>query len=424
MPKQMIQKQILTLLLIISSIITFGQETNPNDTNATRKNSINLFIDCNYCDIEHFKNEITFVNYVRDRKESDVHIIITEMETGSGGTEYTISFYGHNKFEGFDDTLTFSLPANYTHDEERTAQINYIKLGLVSYVAKTPMGKKISVVYQDSNENEKEEIVEDKWKSWVFDTDLSGWMSGEETYSKYNLWSNIGVSKVTPKVKIEINYHNYYRESIYRFEEDTLTTIQRSNYGSFLYVKSLGEHWSIGGFVDLSSSTFNNREIAFISAPAIEYNLFKYSDATTKQLRFLYRVGYQYNKYIDTTIFNKIEEGLPYHNLSISFKYVKQWGTLESRISWSNYLNDFSKYSVGVRLGGSIKVFKGLSISLRGNIYQKRDQIALKKEDASTEDILLQQREMSSQYNFWTNFGLSYTFGSIYNNVVNPRFDY
>ena len=417
-------KKFITLLLLTISIISFAQETNPNDTDAVRKNSINLFIDCNYCDIEHFKNEITFVNYVRDRKESDVHIIITEMTTGSGGTEYTISFYGHNKFDGFNDTLKFSLPANYTDDEERNAQIDMIKLGLVSYVAKTPMGKKISVVYKDANKKTNDEIVEDKWKSWVFDASLSGWMSGEETYSNYDIWSNIGISKITPEKKIEINYNNSYNESIYRFDWDTLTTIQRSNYGSFLYVKSLGEHWSVGGFSNLSSSTFSNKELALTVAPAIEYNLFKYSDATTKQLRFLYRAGYQYNKYIDTTIFNKIEEGLPYHNLSISFKYVKQWGTLESRISWSNYLNDFSKYNVGIRLGGSIKIFKGLSLRLWGNIYQKRDQVALRKGDASTEDILLQQREMSSQYNFWTNFGLSYTFGSIYNNVVNPRFDY
>jgi len=30
---------------------------------------------------------------------------------------------------------------------------------------------------------------------------------------------------------------------------------------------------------------------------------------------------------------------------------------------------------------------------------------------------------MQTDYNLWINAGLSYTFGSIYNNVVNPRFN-
>ena len=52
-----------------------------------------------------------------------------------------------------------------------------------------------------------------------------------------------------------------------------------------------------------------------------------------------------------------------------------------------------------------------------------RDQITLKKGTTTAEDILTRQHEMETDYNFWVNFGLSYTFGSIYNNVVNPRFE-
>jgi len=42
---------------------------------------------------------------------------------------------------------------------------------------------------------------------------------------------------------------------------------------------------------------------------------------------------------------------------------------------------------------------------------------------ASLEEILLRRRELETSYYYYFSIGLSYTFGSIYNNVVNPRFD-
>jgi hypothetical protein len=419
----MIKKYFFALVLISISILLNAQETNPTDTEAVRKNSINLFIDCGNCDIEHFKNEITFVNYVRDRKESDVQIIITEMGTGSGGTEFTLTFYGHNKFEGFNDTLSFPLPANYTDDEKRTAQINMIKLGLVSYVAKTPMGKNLSVVYDNPNKDEEEKIVEDKWKSWVFESNISGYSNGDDVYNNNNLWTRFNISKVTPDIKIEFSYNNNYSESIYRLTDDTIKTYTNSNYISLLTVKSINEHWSYGGFANVYGNSYSNIDLGVSIAPAIEYNLFKYSEATTKQLRFLYRAGYKRMNYIDTTIYDKTEENLFYQHLSINFEYVKQWGSIGCSLYGQSYFHDFSKNNVGINLSTDIRLFKGLSLRVSGGYSQNRDQLALRKEETSTEDILLRQKEVATNYHFWASYGLTYTFGSIYNNVVNPRFD-
>ncbi len=96
---------------------------------------------------------------------------------------------------------------------------------------------------------------------------------------------------------------------------------------------------------------------------------------------------------------------------------------MEGSVYASNYLNEFSKNRIGIQLGSDIRLFKGLSFRLHGGYSQKRDQISIAKETSSKEDILLRKTEMASDYSFWVNFGLSYTFGSIYNNVVNPRFD-
>ena len=36
-----------------------------------------VFIDCRGCDRDYFREEITYVNYVRDRKDADIHVLDT-----------------------------------------------------------------------------------------------------------------------------------------------------------------------------------------------------------------------------------------------------------------------------------------------------------------------------------------------------------
>jgi len=49
------------------------------------------------------------------------------------------------------------------------------------------------------------------------------------------------------------------------------------------------------------------------------------------------------------------------------------------------------------------------------------DQLHIPKGDASLEEVLLRRRDLLTTYEYEVNVGFSYTFGSIYNNVVNTR---
>ena len=42
--------------------------------------------------------------------------------------------------------------------------------------------------------------------------------------------------------------------------------------------------------------------------------------------------------------------------------------------------------------------------------------------EASTEDVLLRLRQLQSGYSYFVGFGISYSFGSKVNNIVNPRY--
>jgi hypothetical protein len=70
----------------------------------------------------------------------------------------------------------------------------------------------------------------------------------------------------------------------------------------------------------------------------------------------------------------------------------------------------------------NVRLFKGFSVNLFGEFSRTRDQVYLPRGEASTEEILLRQRQLLTGYQYSFEFGFSYTFGSIFNNIVNPRF--
>lgn len=421
----MINKLILTLFLLFASLIAISQEPAADSTKISRENALNIFIDCHGCDQIYFKEHFTIVNYVRDRKESDVHILITEMRTGGGGTEFSLQFIGRNKYKALNDTITYSLPTDYTNDEERISLLKHIQLGLVPYILKTEFADKLNLTINSNLETVKEK---DPWKNWVFRLSANGWGQVQKSYTDFNINSALSIKKVTADIKVESRISSNYEESKVRlYENDSLVyssdTYQRSYRFSNLITKSIGEHFGIGGFFNIRTSTYQNLELKANISPAIEYNVFKYSQASSKQLRFLYSVGYIHFNYIDTTIYNKTNEGLFNQELRILFKYVTDWGSVEASVYGSNYLNDFSLFNFGSFVGTDVRLFKGLSFNLWGGLSIPRDQITLKKGDTTAEDALTRQHEMQTDYNLWINAGLSYTFGSIYNNVVNPRFN-
>jgi hypothetical protein len=125
-----------------------GQEA--ADTAQAPDEALHVFMDCRsrYCDFDHFRREIAFVNYVRDRRDSEVHVLVTTRRTGSGGEEFTIEFIGQGDFETVDDTLFYFSSDTDVEDEIRGGLTHTLKLGLVRYVARLPMAERLDVTYE------------------------------------------------------------------------------------------------------------------------------------------------------------------------------------------------------------------------------------------------------------------------------------
>ena len=419
---EMVKRCGLALLVLLVAVEFFSlpavsaQET---DIEALKKTAPKVYIDCSGCDIDYIRTEITFVNYVRDRKEAQVHVLVTTLRTGSGGREYTLSFLGQNEFTGVNDIQKFFSDPTDTEDEIRQGLVQALKIGLMTYVARTPIASRMAISYQ---KEEEEEVVRDKWKSWVFSLSSSGYFSGEESYAYHSLRLNLSANRVTPELKIRLSLAGSHYLSQYKYDTETIKTALEGYDFNGLAVFSLNEHWSVGGYVKASSSTYENIRFSFSPSPAVEYNFFPYAQSTRRQLRCLYSLKFAGVRYREETIYDKMSESLWGQALTVTLDLKEKWGTISTSLAGSHYFHDFSKYNLTFFTAISLNLTKGLNIFAFGGGSRIQDQLNLAKGGATLEEVLLRRKQLATSYNYFFSFGLSYTFGSIFTNVVNPRF--
>jgi hypothetical protein len=125
--------------------------------------------------------------------------------------------------------------------------------------------------------------VRDPWNHWVFRVGAGGSLSAEQQQQFANANGSLSVSRVTEAWKIGIRLRGSYFES--QFEINDTTTIESVTefYGAEgLLVRSVGNHWGVGLQQDTESSTFSNYDLAFRLGPAVEYNIFPYSQSTRR----------------------------------------------------------------------------------------------------------------------------------------------
>lgn len=396
-----------------------GQDAE-SEIDLKRDKALKVFLDCRTCDMNFTREEIPYVNYVRDVKEAEVFILVSSQAAGSGGTQFTYTFKGQDKYLGMNDTLVYTSNPDETSMIIREKKTNLLKLGLMRYVAKTPLASEITIGH---NPGLKAEEVIDKWNSWIFELSVSPRFDAEESYSRVFLSNSVNIARITPGLKLEMEIEQSTNKQKYTDDEGGTTTYIRDEESiDNLLVKSLGEHWSAGFELDLMSATNPNYDFSLQVMPAVEYDLFPYSEATHRQLRFLYSAGYQYNDYIDTTIFNQTRESLFQHNLSVAYQIQEAWGSVNISLSASNYFHDWSKNRVELYGFLRLRIIRGLSLSLNGEVGYINNQLNLRKGTLTEAERLLRLKQQATNYSVGGSIGLTYTFGSIYNNVVNPRF--
>jgi hypothetical protein len=387
--------------------------------------AVRVFLDCEYsCDETYTRQEITFVDYVRDRRDADVHILVTTQDTGGGGTEYTIKFIGLGRFAGVEQTLGHvTLPAT-TSDERRKALTEVLKRGLVRYVAESPLAVRLRIsLAEATGEAGAKQPARDPWNLWAFRTNVGGSFSGERSSNSHSLRGSLSANRTTADLKVEIWNNLSYRENSFDLGEgETFTSTSRDFSSSVLIAKSLTKQWSAALVGRASASTFVNQDFATRIAAGVEYDFFPYTESTRRLLTVQYTVGHNRFDYEQETIFGKMSEQLVDHRLQTSLSMKQPWGSSSASVYVSQYLTKTDKYSVTAYGDANVRLFKGFSFNVFAEAARTLDQLYLQRGEATPEEILVRQRQLETGYRYYMSFGISYSFGSIFNSVVNPRF--
>ena len=377
--------------------------------------------DCQTADYEYLRTHITFVDHVRDPQYADVQVLETAQNTGGGGFELTLTFIGQGRFAGMGDTLRcFTRPGD-SDEMVRRAFTQVCRLGLVRFAARTPLADGIAVSYAEPSAAAALQAA-DRWHNWVFTTSLNGWISGQSSTRSLNTWGSITANRILKNDKFTFSVSGSYYENRFDLDDgERILSVSRSRSTNTRYVWGLGEHWSAAARLSAYRSSYSNIELDWGVGPTLEFNAFPYSQSTRRQLRFDYYMTFHRADYELETIFLKTAESLWRQGLDVTLRSTEPWGSCQITLSAFHYVHDFGKNLLSADGSVSLRVLEGLSFKVSGNASRVRDQLSLQAQGATLEEILLQRRQLATQYQYYVSLGLDYTFGSIFSNIVNAR---
>lgn len=421
------------VLLLAAARSVAAQQT--SDTAVAQDSAIRVFFDCpgfaQGCDFDFLRTEITWVNWVRDREAADVHALISTQQTGGGGTEYTLSLIGLRRFAGKSDTLRYYTTGTSTTDEARHGLAHILELGLATYAAATPLATRLTLTYEAPTA--RAAAIHDPWNAWVFSINGGAFLNGQQSIHSTQINVSFDANRTTPEWKQDFSVFENYSQDVFKgvpvfdtlgiqIGTETVHSISRSYGGSLLVVRSLGPHWSAGLTGNVNHSTFGNVDLGLSLGPALEYDIYRYAESTRREFTLQYSITPQYYRYIDSTIFGKIRETLGRQSLGAALSVTQPWGSAGVSLTASEYLQDFHQNHVALFGSVNLRLFKGLSLNVSGDVARIHDQRALSEAGATPDEILLRRRELATSYSYFTFISLTYRFGSTLNNTVNPRF--
>ena len=412
--------------LVVAAVVLWGSIGEAQEADD-RPEALRVFLDCGrVCERDYLLREITFVNYVRDRRDAQVHVLVTTERSG-GGTQYTFDFIGLETFEGNDVRYSYSQSRTDTRDETRAGVAQVLRIGFLHFIIETPLVFEIEIGTGTGNGGGQRRPMmaqpeDDPWNFWVYRLSSNMRASGEASRTQRNFNGSMSANRTTEEWKIRAEVEGSYRESVTELSTGDFTNISTRYELDGQVVKSLGEHWGASIRGGVSASTFLNQDQRLRVFPGIEFNVFPYSESSRRSLTFSYEAGMESFDYEEETIFGKTEETLGSQEIEVTFDVEQPWGDSRMRVRYNSFFNDLSKYSTSVFGNLSFRVVRGLSLNVSASASLVRDQLYLAKMELPDEEILLERRQLATDSRYSISFGFSYTFGSIFNNVVNPRF--
>ena len=396
-----------------------------------------VFLDCatRMCNQTYFRTELPWINWVRQPQDADVHVIMTSQATGAGGSEYRLDFIGTDDSE-YETQLRYQASPTNTSRESLDEITHTIGVGVLHFAtihgflddvdAFDDIAEQVESDIRGVDPTERmvtAEEVEDPWNFWVFRIGGNTEVDGEQTRQTTQIEASASASRVTRTWKMNFRGNfNINRREIDLPDGGTFTD-ERTDWGvSELVAYALADHWSIGVQGEIRKITRFNQRFRWEITPALEYSVFPYEEATRRSFTFMYRIGPAHRKYLEETVYGWLEETRWEEALEIEFSQRQPWGNASIRVNGSHFIYNTDLYTVNLNGNIRFRVARGLDINGEGGVGWVNDQVYLSAQGATDAEALLNLRQRAQDFNYGFEVGVSYQFGSIYNNVVNNRF--
>ena len=321
--------------------------------------------------------------------------------------------------------MHYSSSETDTAQERRAGFARVLALGLVRYAMGTSDGRRLHVTLDGQGPPREGSDVKmhDPWNYWIFRTRLGSQVDAESSVSSYGVRASLSANRTTDEWKVNLRADAAYWQGLYDLGEgETYRSVSRNMGLRTLVVKSLSDRWSAGLRSSATSSTYVNQDLAARVAPAIEYNLFPYAESTRRRLILQYAAGVRSLHYYEPTIYGVSDETRWDHSFEAALDLKQPWGTLNASVGGAQYLHDPSKFRITVDNEFDLRLFRGFSLNLNSNAAVIRDQIYLPGRRRHLRGDPRPPAAAGHRLSLPAVGRLSYTFGSIFNNVVNRRF--
>lgn len=430
--------------LLALAVLLFGKPSRADD--AARPT---LFLSCpQECFGDYLRQELSYFDFVRDRHQADWTLFIVRQTAANGGMRTTLSVLprpappsppepeaaARAMHAARDEPLTppprlgppvtraVSSPAGATDDEQRRQVLDAALWALYSTLFSTEHASAFRVSLPGRGGDTLSHL-DDPWDYWVIVPELAGMAEASNRSQFAQIDAVLTLRRITQLDKLTLV--GAYGRQLTRFilEDGTDARGDVPMWDlSAVYARSVREHWAIGSTFTGEGDAFENLKAHVHFAPVVEYNVFPYAQNATAQLRVAYQAGVWTNWYEEPNVLGKTRELRPYHALTLIADINQQWGSIQL----GSQLNSFFDQPDQLRLSGvaevSLQLFEGFALNVSGTVAWIRDQISLRAREVSDVELLLGTSQLPATYDLATEIGFSYTFGSVHNTIVNPRF--
>lgn len=379
-----------------------------------------LFLHCpKTCFEPYLRQELSYFNLVRDRHEAELQVLVARHKTSSGGERFTVTLTHGSTPPRVAELAT--APA--TQPESARQQLLRVMLRLLyDELGATTLSEAFELRLPRRSGLTLSQ-VEDPWDHWAVSPEILA--SGEAQSSFYSAFvtSALTLRRMTDQHKLRFKLAREQQLSRFELEDGSRIRGDASGwFGQVVYARSVGRRWALGFAGTERASQRENLAGHLHGGPVVELNLFPYSENASKQLRFAYQLGPWLNWYREPNVKGKTHDLRGYQALSVVVDANQRWGSIQWALQLNSLLDEPARYRLGTSVVGSLQLFEGFAVNVLGMGSWVQDQINLRARPLSDNELLLGTAQGKTDFIVQVEMGLSYTFGSVHNAIVNPRF--